>query len=582
MTLLKRQKASLEYLEEVRKHAGRLPALDPSARTLLVCGFPNVGKSSFMNKITRAQVDVQPYAFTTKSLYVGHMDHRYLRWQVIDTPGILDHELEKRNVIEMQAVTALAHLPCAILFFVDVSEQCGYTLEQQSSLYHSIRALFTDKQLVIVANKTDIIALNDLSPEHQQLLKNMCTAHTNHDQQHAPLIEMSNITETGVTQVKDTACDLLLAARVDKRKSFAAGARVRDQMQRIVVAKPTKMAHAPIGTRPANNICKQNNIQSKAHIPESVKAARRALRLEKEAQLAIEEASRVESALDTAREHGAREAAVLEVSERAQRAKERAERLAAQAASNTTMTDEKKPTERELMWLGGGPGVYSADLSREYKGMLRHDEYISDVIPEIMDGKNVADFVDPDIITRLSQLEDEDLEAELALDEAERLEIEASLSPQELELMLAIRAKRKLARQKSQAKQHTAQGNHIIPRSKRSRIEDTVDEDLPDSTHRARDAVIQRGRSRSRSRRADNDDAMDTTSDHNDDLPRRATKKARTRSTSRPPPRSEAAFPDPEQKKTAQKVERKMAKKVSRLAKAGEINRKTGPKLERW
>ena len=27
-----------------------------------------VGKSSFMNKVSRANVDVQPYAFTTKSL----------------------------------------------------------------------------------------------------------------------------------------------------------------------------------------------------------------------------------------------------------------------------------------------------------------------------------------------------------------------------------------------------------------------------------------------------------------------------------------------------------------------------------
>ena len=64
--------------------------------------FPNVGKSSFMNKVTRADVEVQPYAFTTKSLYVGHMDYKYLRWQVIDTPGILDHSLEERNTIEMQ------------------------------------------------------------------------------------------------------------------------------------------------------------------------------------------------------------------------------------------------------------------------------------------------------------------------------------------------------------------------------------------------------------------------------------------------------------------------------------------------
>jgi len=50
---------------------------------------------------------------------------------VIDTPGILDHPLEDRNTIEMQAITALAHLRAAVLYFVDVSEQCGSTLEQQ-------------------------------------------------------------------------------------------------------------------------------------------------------------------------------------------------------------------------------------------------------------------------------------------------------------------------------------------------------------------------------------------------------------------------------------------------------------------
>ncbi len=47
-----------------------------------------------MNNVTRADVEVQPYAFTTKSLFVGHTDYNYLRWQVIDTPGILDHPLE--------------------------------------------------------------------------------------------------------------------------------------------------------------------------------------------------------------------------------------------------------------------------------------------------------------------------------------------------------------------------------------------------------------------------------------------------------------------------------------------------------
>lgn len=81
-TIMKRQNQSLTYLEQVRQHLSRLPSIDPNTRTLLVCGFPNVGKSSFINKVTRADVEVQPYAFTTKSLYIGHMDYKYLRWQV--------------------------------------------------------------------------------------------------------------------------------------------------------------------------------------------------------------------------------------------------------------------------------------------------------------------------------------------------------------------------------------------------------------------------------------------------------------------------------------------------------------------
>lgn len=48
-TIMKKQGPSLAYLEQVRQHMSRLPAIEPTTRTLLVCGYPNVGKSSFMN-----------------------------------------------------------------------------------------------------------------------------------------------------------------------------------------------------------------------------------------------------------------------------------------------------------------------------------------------------------------------------------------------------------------------------------------------------------------------------------------------------------------------------------------------------
>lgn len=46
--------------------------------------------------------------------------------------------------------------------------------------------------------------------------------------------------------------------------------------------------------------------------------------------------------------------------------------------------------------------------------LLENEEWKSDTIPEIMDGKNIADFIDPDILERLDALEreEEKLEAE--------------------------------------------------------------------------------------------------------------------------------------------------------------------------
>ena len=40
--------------------------------------------------------------------------------------------------------------------------------------------------------------------------------------------------------------------------------------------------------------------------------------------------------------------------------------------------------------------------------MLANPEWKMDIIPEIMDGKNIADFIDPDIAEKLEALEREE------------------------------------------------------------------------------------------------------------------------------------------------------------------------------
>jgi nucleolar GTP-binding protein len=250
MKLLVKNSTSFSYLEEVRQHLARLPSIDPNTRTLLICGYPNVGKSSFINKITRANVDVQPYAFTTKSLFVGHMDYRFSRWQVIDTPGILDHPLEERNTIEMQSVTALAHLRAAVLFFIDISERCGYSIEQQCNLFKSLKPLFHNKPLVVVMTKTDLIDPNSVSPENQKRIEEIS------NDEHIILLPMSTFTEEGVSDVKKAACEALLAQRVQIRLK---GSRMNDISNRMHLAEPVA----------------RDNVERPPQIPESVTAGSR-------------------------------------------------------------------------------------------------------------------------------------------------------------------------------------------------------------------------------------------------------------------------------------------------------------------
>lgn len=115
---------------------------------------------------------------------------------MIDTPGILDHSLEERNTIEMQAVTALAHLKAAILFMMDISEECSRTLEEQAQLFENIQPLFLNKPVFIGLNKIDIVRRKDLSAEKNAILEKF-------EKEGIPVVEFSTVTEEGIMELRD-------------------------------------------------------------------------------------------------------------------------------------------------------------------------------------------------------------------------------------------------------------------------------------------------------------------------------------------------------------------------------------------
>lgn len=504
-TITRRLKDSLVYLEQVRQHLGRLPSIDPNTRTLLICGYPNVGKSSFLRAVTRADVDVQPYAFTTKSLFVGHFDYKYLRFQAIDTPGILDHPLEEMNTIEMQSITAIAHLRSAIMYFMDLSEQCGYSVQHQLQLFKSIKPLFANKLVFIVINKIDIMKPEDLDQETAEELNKVLVAGS------VEMLQLSCATSDGVMDVRNAVCERLIADRVARKmaagtnSATTAGTRVGDVLSRIHVGRP-------IG-----------GVVREAYIPDIVKQRQK---FDKD-------------------------------------------------------DPNRPPLARDMEEQGGGAGVYNVDLKDSY--LLADDAWKHDKVPEIFIGRNVMDFVDPDIEAKLAELEEEDerLQAEGFYDDEESIE-EAEEADIRMKAQL-IRDKRDEIRLEARTKK-SIKNKSIMPRAKMpkklSQMANALEGMGMDSS-----TAISRARARSQSRgrslasrgskfesHADGGDVMDVDAGQGsrDLLRARSRSMMRTQSANR----RDDGVPTVELRGKADRIAKLHQKKRNRMARAGEGDRR--------
>jgi nucleolar GTP-binding protein len=154
-SILRRVSKDLIFLSEAREPLRHLPSINPETPTIVVAGYPNVGKSSFVNITTNARNEIASYPFTTRGIMVGHIERNYIRYQLIDTPGLLDRSVSNRNDIEKQAISALKHLANCILFFIDASETCGYTLEHQQHLSEELTSQL-GIPLITVCTKSDL------------------------------------------------------------------------------------------------------------------------------------------------------------------------------------------------------------------------------------------------------------------------------------------------------------------------------------------------------------------------------------------------------------------------------------------
>ncbi len=317
---------------------------------------------------------------------------RYLRWQVVDTPGILDHSLVERNTIEMQAITALAHLRAAILYIMDISEQCGQSIEQQIELFNNIKPLFANKPIIVALNKVDIVSPQELREDAKELLAQF-------ERDDIPVMPMSTMTEEGVVDVKMRACDELLVQRVDLKMK---GKKASEVLNRLHLATPKQ----------------RDAVDRPPFIPPGAKTGKKS-------------SSTVEESMEV-------------------------------GAESAATAKPKRKLERDIELEMGDD--YFLDLNKNY--LLANDEEKYDIIPEILEGRNVADYIDPDIMRRLEELEkEEEMKEAAGVYDSEPEDPEVVESRK---IAVAIRKKKSMLRKQSWEKR--SNNYPVMPRGAGSRF----------------------------------------------------------------------------------------------------------------
>lgn len=243
----------------------------------------------------------------------------------------------------MQAITALAHLKACVLYFIDPSTTCGYTIEEQINLFNSIKPLFKNKPLVVVFSKSDLKTFEQMEGEDRVGLENLLK------QEDVSYVSLSNKSGEGIGEVKSKACDILLQYRLQQKSDQLAGGN-------SVIKNEEEFLRGPYVAQPK---VRRDHKDRVAFIPDNY--------VEKEKR-------------------------------------------------------QKIVTLKEVQEQNGGAGVFSFPLQEHFR--LEKDEWKYDFVPEIMDGKNIADFVDPDILKKLEELEKEEEMMDSILDNQDMMEDE--------------------------------------------------------------------------------------------------------------------------------------------------------------
>ncbi len=138
-------------------------------------GFPNAGKSTFLNYVSSAKPKIGDYPFTTLRPHLGTIKGNKSSYVIADIPGLIEGASEGAGL----GIKFLKHISRTglLLIFVDLNSSESLSPVQQISLLKneldSFKDNLTQKVSWIICNKIDLIQKEQLKSIKEQIEKDL-------------------------------------------------------------------------------------------------------------------------------------------------------------------------------------------------------------------------------------------------------------------------------------------------------------------------------------------------------------------------------------------------------------------------
>jgi uncharacterized protein len=198
--------------------------------TVGLVGFPSIGKSTLLNRLTGAKSEVAHYEFTTLETIPGMMKYKGANIQILDLPGLIQgaHQGKGRGREVLSAVRSVD----LILFMVDAQDDDHLEL-MSKELYDAGLRLNQKKPDVRINKKghggITVTSAIELSHLNIDVIRSICQEYLIN----ANVNIREDITEDQLIDVLQENCDYIPAFVVINKKDLFPKTKIKEKIKKV-------------------------------------------------------------------------------------------------------------------------------------------------------------------------------------------------------------------------------------------------------------------------------------------------------------------------------------------------------------